>query len=506
MITPQSHSPAAGPEASPRSSHPPALYRLFFTEMWERFSYYGMRALLVLFMTDAVAHGGMGLDDKTATAIYGIYTGFVYLVALPGGWAADRWFGARNAVWYGGIIIAAGHFMLALPWSQTFFAGLGLVVLGTGLLKPNITSMVGQLYPLGDSRRDAGFTIFYMGINLGAALGPMICSTLAENKSLGWHYGFIAAGVGMVAGVIQYRLAWPGLIGVGNPPSAPVAGSRGLKPATLAVGAVVTFGLVVAALRVFAISAPMIAGAMSSVIGILGVVVFAWALLFGGLTADEKKRVGIIAVLFFASALFWAGFEQAGSSFNLFAERFTQRETNLPGLKLIPTGWFQSLGPVFVIVLSPVMAALWVALGRRKHEPSTLVKFAWGLLFLALGFFLMAAAAGIASSGVKAGAGWLVATYLIHTVGELCLSPVGLSSVSGLAPSRWAGRMIGLWFLATSLGNILAGQAAGLTSANGGAGAASSFLTFALIPTFAGIVLWLCAGRLTAATRPTPSH
>ncbi len=480
-------------EAASGASHPPALYRLFFTEMWERFSFYGMRALLVLFMTDALKNGGMGLTDKTATAIYGIYTGFVYLVALPGGWVADRWLGARRAVWCGGLIIAAGHFVLALPWSQTFFAGLVLVVLGTGLLKPNITSMVGELYPPGSARRDAGFTIFYMGINLGAALGPLVCSALGENKSLGWHYGFLAAGVGMVAGLIQYRLAYPRLQGVGNPPPAPASGRQKpglvswLAAGVLAVIAVMAVG------KLVTIDPAEIAGAMSTVIAVLGAAYFIWVFTRGGLTREEKGRVAVIVVLFFASALFWAGFEQAGSSFNLFAERFTRRESSWPGLTVIPAGWFQSLGPVFVILLGPVMAACWVALGRRGREPSSLVKFGWGLLFLAIGFLVMAGAAQIVSTGVKAGAGWLVSTYFIHTVGELCLSPVGLSSVSRLAPPRLAGRMIGVWFLATSLGNILAGQAAGLTSANGSANAAGQYFTFAIIPALVGGALLLCA-------------
>ena len=478
---------------TPRQRHPRGLFRLFFTEMWERFSFYGMRALLVLFMVDSIKKGGMGLDDKSATAIYGIYTGLVYLAALPGGWVADRFLGARQAVWYGGLVIAAGHFVLALPWTQTFYIGLGLVVVGTGLLKPNVSAMVGQLYSSDDARRDAGFTIFYMGINLGATLGPLVCSGLGEN--INWHYGFLAAGVGMVAGLIQYRLAVTQLSHVGLPPERASGDDGRVRMGFVLLAVIILILGVLAEAGVIHIDPVAIARVLSSAIAFLGLFYFAWIFAFGGLSPSEKKRVGLILILFLTSALFWAGFEQAGSSFNLFAERYTRREVNWPGLAVVPAGWYQSLGPVFVILLAPVMAALWLKLGRANREPSIPVKFGWALLLLALGFLVMAGAAQVVSSGVKVGAGWLVSTYLLHTIGELCLSPVGLSSVTKLAPARLVGGMMGAWFLATSLGNVIAGQMAGLLG-DETSRMAGRYLAFASAPALIGVALLLCAPRI----------
>lgn len=439
--------------------HPTGLSTLFFTELWERFSYYGMRALLVLFMVDAVKTGGMGLDDKTASSIYGLYTAFVYLAALPGGWIADRLLGAQRSVWIGGLVIAAGHFTLAIPSISTFFIGLVLVVVGTGLLKPNVSAIVGQLYPEGGARRDAGFTIFYMGINMGAFLGPLICSYLGEKVN--WHAGFGAAGVGMLFGVIQYKLSAGRLGEAGLHSSAPKNETAGMDKAWYPVvgGCLAGLGVVVLGLTgILKFNALSLAQNTTYVIVGLAFAFFIYIFAFGKLTPTERKHTLVIVVLFITSAVFWSGFEQAGSSLNLFADRHTDRMVF--GFE-IPAGWFQSLNPFYIVVLAPVFAAIWVSMARRQLDPSMPGKFAMGLLILGLGFLVMVVAAKIVVAGNQAAPYWLILTYLLHTMGELCLSPVGLSSVTKLAPKRFVGQMMGIWFLATSLGNLMAGLMAG---------------------------------------------
>jgi POT family proton-dependent oligopeptide transporter len=469
--------------------HPRGLSTLFFTEMWERFSYYGMRALLVLFMVDAV-RGGLGLTDKVATSIYGLYTAAVYLAALPGGWLADRLLGAPRAVWYGGIIIAAGHFTLAVPHRGTFYLGLVLVVVGTGLLKPNISAIVGELYPEGGARRDAGFSIFYMGINLGAFIGPLVCSALGEK--LNWHYGFGAAGVGMVLGLIQFRFRQRHL-GQAGRRDGPKMALNGLERAGLVLG-IAGIGLFVALslAGVVQINPVSLARGTGTFILVVAVLYFAGVLLFSGLEKTEKQRVGVIFLLFVAAALFWAGFEQVGSSFNLFAERYTTRYVGWLRFE-IPAGWFQSVGPVFVITLAPVMAGVWVALARRNLNPSLPVKFGLGLILLALGFVVMAGAATFVAAGHKVWPAWLVTTYLLHTFGELCLSPVGLSSVTKLAPRRLVGQMMGTWFLAAALGNLFAGLLAGQFKADAVGQMPARYLEMVLMPLAAGAALILLA-------------
>jgi len=428
------------------------------------------------------------MDDTTATAIYGLYTAAVYLMSLPGGWLADRILGAQRAVWYGGIIIALGHFTLALPITQTFYLGLVFVVIGSGILKPNMSTLVGELYPEGGTRRDAGFTIFYMGVNLGAFIGPMVCGWLAVK--MGWHWGFGAAGVGMVLGLIQFKLSRHMLAGAGvergNPRPLHIVERFGLLGSVLAVVLVVGFGMA----GVLKFNPVAIGKVMAYVILAIAVIFFVWAFLFCGLTRIEKERVGVILVLFIASALFWAGFEQAGSSFNLFAERNTVRE--LGGFE-VPAAWFQALGPVFIIALAPVFAWLWVWLGRRNLDPSIPVKFAFGLLLLAAGFVVMAGAAKVVAGGNQALPTWLITTYLVHTFGELCLSPVGLSSVTKLAPRKLVGQMMGIWFLATSFGNLLAGLVAGEFQEDNVAGGPTLYLKFTILPVIAGVLLMVCA-------------
>ena len=439
--------------------HPTGLSTLFFTELWERFSYYGMRALLVIFMVDNVSSGGMGLDDKTASAIYGLYTAFVYLAALPGGWIADRLLGAQRAVWVGGLVIAAGHFTLAIPSTAAFFIGLVLVVIGTGLLKPNVSAIVGQLYPEGGARRDAGFTIFYMGINMGAFLGPLICGYLGEEVN--WNAGFGAAGVGMLFGVFQYRFSANRLGEAGLHSSAPKVDTAGMDKAWYPVigGCLIVVLVVVLGLTgTLKFNALALAQNTTFVIVGLAFAFFVYIFAFGKLTPTERNHTFVIVVLFITSAVFWSGFEQAGSSLNLFADRYTDRMVF--GFE-IPASWFQSLNPFYIVVLAPVFAAVWVKLARRQLDPSMPGKFAIGLLILGLGFLVMVVAAKIVVAGNQAAPYWLILTYLLHTVGELCLSPVGLSSVTKLAPKRFVGQMMGIWFLATSLGNLLAGLIAG---------------------------------------------
>jgi POT family proton-dependent oligopeptide transporter len=444
--------------------HPLGLRTLFFTEMWERMSYYGMRALLVLFMVDAVETGGLGFTDKNATAIYGLYTAAVYMVMLPGGWIADRLLGAQKAVWYGGILIMCGHFILAIPNMQTFFVGLLFVVLGTGLLKPNISAIVGELYAPGDPRRDAGFTIFYMGINLGGAIGPLICSTLGESEWFGWHYGFAAAGVGMLVGLIQYartsyRLGPAGLkpsLDRDNPGDLKGIRTRWRFVITALIIILLMTGLLLAG--IVTVDPQLLAGSTTLIVAALAGLYFIYLFAFGRLSIIEKKRLVVIIILFFAAAMFWAGFEQAGSSLNLFAERYTDR---MVGAFEIPAGWFQSLNPTFIIILAPFYSALWVALARRHLDPSTPAKFAIGLIILSLGFAVMIGAAQLVVQGNKVLPTWLFFTYLLHTMGELALSPVGLSATTKLAPKRYVGQMMGVWFLGAALGSIIAGLIAG---------------------------------------------
>lgn len=486
---------AAVTESQP-TGHPRGLYTLFFTEMWERLSFYGMRALLVLFMVDSIG-GGMGLTDKMATAIYGLYTAGVYLSALPGGWIADRLIGARKAVWAGGILISLGHFLLMLPRQDIFFLGLLCLVLGTGLLKPNISTLVGQLYPEGGVRRDAGFTIFYMGINLGATIGPLICSYLGEGKGWhgqgnAWHWGFGAAGVGMILGLIQFRLTEHHL---GNIGLQPASRSEGNQRDWLILGGSLVALLVLVGLtmgRIVVIDPIWVANRTAIVIVGIALTYFIWAFQFAGLNSTEQKRMLVIAILFVVSALFWAGYEQAGSSLNLFAERYTQRQLAawLPEIK---SGWFQSFSAAAVIVLAPVMAWVWIGLSKRGISPSLPAKFAIALFLLAMGFLVMVFASQKAISQGPVWPTWLMTTYVLHVLGELCLSPVGLSSVTKLAPQKLVGQMMGIWFLATSLGNLLAGLFAGEVTGDNALTMPQQFLYLVLIVGGAAVVLLVFA-------------
>ena len=461
--------------------HPRGLSTLFFTELWERFSYYGMRALLVLFMTDALS-GGMGMTEERATAIYGLYTFGVYVLTLPGGWIADRLLGQRKAVLLGGILIALGHYALAVPALPTFYGGLVLIVMGTGFLKANVSVIVGDLYEPQSTRRDAGFSIFYMGINLGAFLGPIVCSYIGEPREgatwVSWHYGFGAAGVGMTLGLIQYVLGQKHLRGAGELKEDSALPEK-LADARrkLAIGLVVALGVALSCWWLVAsgaVSLVQFAGGLTVAVVIVAVLYFTWVVGYVCRDVIERRRVMLCALLFFCAAMFWSGFEQAGSSFNLFARDFTDRV--IPGIAAplrlifgneIGAAALQSVNAIFIILLAPVMGFVWLKLGARN--PSIPVKFGLGMVFLGAGFFVLAwGSTGLPADGSaplaaadRVGMRWLVATYFLHTVGELCLSPVGLSSFTKLSPGRISGQMMGTWFMALSLGNLIGGLIAG---------------------------------------------
>jgi POT family proton-dependent oligopeptide transporter len=441
--------------------HPRGLATLFFTEMWERFSYYGMRALLILYMTHAVTEGGLGYDKPKAGAIYGLYVSMVYLMTLGGGWVADRITGQRKAVLIGGLLIAAGEFCLVAPAEISFYLGLVLLMFGTGMLKGNVSTIVGQLYAPGDARRDAGFSIFYMGINLGAFFSPIFCGWVGERIS--WRLGFGVAGIGMLAGVIQYLLGSKRLGSAGLEPSSRTPREKRNAALTVAagLGALALFAAL-GATGVIPLTAESISDGVGWGLLVISAAVFGWLIFLGEWSAEERKRSVAVLVLFVASALFWASFEQAGSSLNLFADINTDRHL---GSFVVPASWFQFVQPIFVISFAPVFAWLWLLMNRKRIEPPSPAKFALGLLFAGLAFAVLVPAAGITEGGAKVGMWWLVVTYFLQTMGELCLSPVGLSAMSKLAPDRAAGFMMGIWFLSTSIGNWLSGKAASLYTA-----------------------------------------
>ena len=428
--------------------HPKGLFLLFSTELWERFSYYGMRALLVLYLTAQTTAGGLGWTQADALKLYGIYTGLVYITPLIGGWLADTFLGQRRAIVFGAIMMAMGQFTLALPHAMfpglvdlVFYVGLALLIAGNGMFKPNISTMVGDLYEQGDHRRDGAFTIFYMGINLGALLAGFVAGAVAAEW--GWQAGFVAAGIGMLISLlIQALLSQRYLGDIGRVPAAQRA----------------------AAQRSAAQKAP--------------------------LTKQEVDRIKVILVMGLFTIIFWAGFEQAGGLMNLYTQNYTDRM--LGGFE-VPTAWFQSLNPFFIITLAPLVAAIWVKLGKR--EPSSPVKFAMGLLFLAVGFLFMIGAV-LQQGGdetVKTSMFWLVGAFLFHTLGELCLSPIGLSMVTKLAPLRLASLMMGAWFGFVALANYAAGM---IGSYVGESGAMSIFGGIAITAVASAAILLVFANKL----------
>jgi len=473
--------------------HPRGLSTLFFTEMWERFSYYGMRALLILFMTAAPAAGGLGFDTATAGAVYGLYTSMVYLLTLPGGWIADRWLGQRRSVLYGGMLIASGHFSMAVPMLTTFYLGLVLIVIGTGLLKGNIAVLVGKLYTPNDNRRDAGFSIYYMGINLGAFLAPLVCGYLGQRVN--WHLGFAAAGVGMVFGLVQYALGdrYLGNAGAASPSAGTPEAAAGRRQAIAwSVGAIIVVGLfgMAVATGAVSVSAAQIAEWVGWSLLAGTVVFFGWLYLDRSWTPQERGRLYVVGVFFLCAAIFWSVFEQAGSTLNLFADRSTH---NVVFGWTFPSSWYQSLNALFIIIFAPMFAWLWITLGRR--EPASPTKFSFGLIGVGIGFLVLVPAALAAGNGGQVSPAWLTATYLIHTWAELSLSPVGLSSMTKLAPVRIAGLMMGVWYLGSSVGNYIAGQLAGFYEQMP---LAELFGAVSVLPIAAGIVMLLLSKKFAA--------
>ena len=456
--------------------HPRGLATLFFTEMWERFSYYGMRALLTLFMTTAVAAGGLGFGPEKAGPIYAMYTSLVYLVTIPGGWLADNFLGQRKSVFWGGLVIMAGHICLAVHGMLFFYSGLGLIVIGTGLLKPNISVMVGQLYSTEDDRRDSGFSIFYMGINLGAFGAPLVCGFLAQApkfKSMlegwgfdpihSWHWGFAAAAVGMFFGVLQYVMTGRHLGSAGlypTKPATPQIAANHRRTLTIGIVGVI---VVVAILAILGTSKPElltegnIHDAFTVLLLATVILFFGKLFLMGDWTKSERARLVTIFVLFCGAAVFWGIFEQAGSTLTLFAERST--ENSVFGFSF-PSSWWQSANALLIVALTPLFAWLWIRMGSKN--PTYPAKFAIGLVFVGLGFALLVGGATLAKNGAKVSPFWLLGVYLLHTIGELWLSPVGLSAMTKLAPVRVVSLMMGVWFLAASVGNFIGGSVSGL--------------------------------------------
>jgi POT family proton-dependent oligopeptide transporter len=417
MATPAAAVPAYVDLQHDRSffGHPRGLATLFLTEMWERFSYYGMRAFLILYMAAPVSAGGLGFADRDAASIYGTYTGSVWGAAIVGGVIADRLLGQYSSVLLGGILIALGHLTLAFKSLTFFYGGLSLIVAGTGLLKPNVSTLVGALYADDDPRRDAGFSIFYMGINTGAFIGVIVAGYLAQRVD--WHIGFASASVGMTIGIVQYI----------------VFGRRWLRPAAER-----------AEERKRAEKAATATDVRQA------------------FTATEWKRISALLIFCLVATVFWAGYDQAGSTLNLFADRYTRLNV---GRFAIPSSWLQDTQSLFVIILAPTFAWFWLKLGR--HDPSTPTKIALGLMFMGLSFIVLVPAGAFAQGapgGVRVSPWWLVLSYFISELGELCLYPVGLSAVTKLSPPRIMGTMMGIWFLSIAFGDKLAGYAAGFFS------------------------------------------
>ncbi len=452
--------------AQQNTKHPAGLYSLFFTEMWERFSYYGMRALLVLYLTSTALKGGFGLDRANALEIYAIFTGLVYLTPILGGILADKLIGQRQSVYIGGMLMALGNFTLALSAGiagadsvadgrqAMLNLGLGLLIAGNGFFKPNISTMVGGLYEKNDIRRDSGFTLFYMGINLGAFLAPLIAGSLGE--LYGWEYGFTASGIGMLLGLVIFASTQKYLLNVGLPPSAPATQTRLLPKdyISIALWTVGVAALVYGMLTIFITMSDSTYGIVTNTIFILGALFVVYMIFTNTTGGDEWSRVWVIVVLSIFNVLFWAGFEQAGGTFNLFAEENTNRAI---GSSTIPTTWFQSINAFAIFTLAPVFAALWIYLNKRKANPNIPVKFGFGLILLGLGFIVMYFASQKSMGGILVSPLWLVAVYVLHTVGELFLSPIGLSMITKLSPPKIVSLMMGLWFCSIALANYMAG-------------------------------------------------
>ncbi|MFT4045674.1 MAG: peptide MFS transporter [Solimonas sp.] len=481
------------------AGHPRGLATLFLTEMWERFTFYGMRSLLVLFMTAAVVDGGLGLDDRTATSIYGLYIGCVYLFSWPGGWIADRLIGQRNAVIAGALLMAGGSFLLAAQNVSVFYLGLIVIVLGVGLLKSNVSVMVGQLYAgQSSARRDAGFLLFYIGINLGAVLAPLVIGTIGEKVS--WRAGFAVSGLFMLAGLAQFVLQRRHL------PQVPVTSTPAERRRSLRVLLAGGGALALLLALMFGGVVPVEPVVLARYTGLLMVLMaagfFGYVFAFGKLTRDEAQRVAVILILFVSVAVFILGYELAGSTFNLFARDYTDRSWLGSWFAdgQHPTSWYQSLGPFYIVVFAPVFGAMWVRLAQKNLEPSLPAKFGLGLIQVGIGFVVMAWAAWLVvqgGGGTRVAPVWLLLTYMLHTFGELCVSPIGLSAITALSPKRYTGQMMGTWFAGVALGNLLSGVVAGTFGEDTLASAPTRFLMICAIDVAAGCVLLVLARKIT---------
>ena len=439
--------------------HPIGLRTLFLTEMWERMSYYGMRALLVLYMTGAITgfNPGLGWTSLEAQAIYGIYVGMVYFIVIPGGWLADNILGHQKAVLIGAIIIMLGHFTLAIPIDQTFFLGLVFVVIGTGLLKGNISTIVGKLYSEEDDQRENGYYVFYMAINIGSTLGFLVCSYLGEK--IGWHWGFGAAGIGMTFGVIQFIKTRHLLGDAGLEPNSMEESRRSKLVFWSKISLVLTIVIIaMGLLGLYTIDPRAFAEGFYYFLSFVAGTYFLYLYFFAGLTKDEKRSVVLLGLLFIGAAAFWSGFDQSASSLSIFARDYTN--LSISGF-IIPIGWLQFANPIFVVIFAPIFAGFWTQLARKNLNPSLPIKFAFGLLLMALSFVVMLYAVELAIVSSPVSMRWLILTYLLQTWGELALSPVGLAAFSRHSPKKYVGQMFGLWFTASAIGGVLAGLLGG---------------------------------------------
>ncbi|MFD5657411.1 oligopeptide:H+ symporter [Streptomyces hirsutus] len=488
-LTKDSVSPGTPGSEKTFFGHPRGLATLFMTEMWERFSYYGMRALLPLYL---VAPGGMGLNAGTATAIYSVYLSLVYLLTMPGGWFGDRVLGPRKTVALAGAIIMLGHLTLALPSAGTFYAGLGLVALGSGLLKANISTMVGQLYDgPDDPRRDGGFTVFYMGINLGAFFSPLIIGTVGE--SVNWHLGFALAAVGMGLGVLQFLLGSRHLAARSSVVPKPLSAAE--KSSTLRKAALWA-GVAVVAYAALGFSGNYTLNWILVPLTLLGLIIPVLVLVRikrdRDLDQAEQSKMSAYIWFFVAAAVFWMIYDQGGSTLSIFAD--ASADNSIFGWEF-PVSWYQSVNPVLIMALAPVFAWFWLALNRRGKEPSTIVKFGSGLVLVGASFFLFLAPLSIAEGGHKAAAAWLVAIYFTQTVGELLLSPVGLSVTTKMAPAKYASQMMGVWFLAVTAGDATTGLLSIAGVDLNGSGVVAMEATLAVV---AGVAVWMYRSKVKA--------
>ncbi|MCG8284325.1 peptide MFS transporter [Acinetobacter seifertii] len=488
--------------------HPKPLQGLFFTELWERFSYYGIQPLLILYMIAMVNEGGLALDRPTAAAIVGLFAGSMYLMTVFGGWVADNWLGQARAVWYGSIIIALGHLSIALSslFNQSFFyLGLVLIVLGTGLFKTCISVIVGTLYKTHDARRDAGFSIFYMGINMGSFIAPLITGLLVQNH--GWHLGFGIGGIGMLIALLIFRFfALPQLQTFNelrqetNTCNKPVVDNKNAPKIVFSFLFVVAMIIALTLFGIIHINPVVVATYLTVGIGLGIIAYFAYLLLFLNLDQNDKFKIIICFVLLITSALFWSAFEQKPTSFNLFAQDYTNR--NVLGFE-IPTVWFQSINAFFIIIFAPIAAWLWAKLGKSNKDPNYISKFIIALLLAAGGFLVMSFASRFAISDGLVSPFWIVGSLFLLTLGELCLSPIGLSTMTKLAPNVIRGQIMGLWFTGTALGNLMAGLIGGQVSADAIEHLPSLFMRCVLALVIGAIVLFLLKNPLNKLMNKT---